>query len=65
MKIVGVEAIPQAIPTASTKPPWICGAFSRVVLADTSNVPLAPHSPYFGSRFLPTLHVLAHLRQAS
>ena len=61
MKIVGVEAIPPA----STKPPWIWGAFSRVMLAETSNVPLAPRSPYFGFRFLPTLHVPTHLRQAS
>jgi len=35
------------------------------VLAEQYNVALAPHSPYFGPGFLATLHLLAHLRQAS
>ena len=34
-------------------------------LAATHNVSLAPHSPYFGPGFLATLHLLAHLRQAT
>jgi L-alanine-DL-glutamate epimerase-like enolase superfamily enzyme len=34
-------------------------------LAEAYNLPLAPHSPYFGPGFLATLHLIAHLRQAS
>ena len=33
-------------------------------LAETFNLPLAPHSPYFGPGFLATLHLIAHTRQA-
>ena len=34
-------------------------------LAETYNISLAPHSPYFGPGLLASLHLLAHLRQAT
>ncbi|MCZ6473843.1 MAG: mandelate racemase/muconate lactonizing enzyme family protein [SAR324 cluster bacterium] len=41
------------------------GEFLKVAaLAQTYNVALAPHSPYFGPGFLATLHLIAHTRQA-
>ncbi len=41
------------------------GEFLKVAtLAETYNLTLAPHSPYFGPGFLATLHLLAHTRQA-
>ena len=33
-------------------------------LAETFNLSLAPHSPYFGPGFLATLHLIAHTRRA-
>ena len=33
-------------------------------LAETYNLSLAPHSPYFGPGFLATLHLIAHTRRA-
>jgi L-alanine-DL-glutamate epimerase-like enolase superfamily enzyme len=41
------------------------GEFLKVAaLAETHNVALAPHSPYFGPGFLATLHLIAHTGQA-
>ncbi|MBI3992380.1 MAG: mandelate racemase/muconate lactonizing enzyme family protein [Candidatus Lambdaproteobacteria bacterium] len=41
------------------------GEFLKVAtLAESYNVALAPHSPYFGPGFLASLHLLAHTRQA-
>ncbi len=38
------------------------GEFRKVAaLAETANVSLAPHSPYFGPGFLATLHLIATL----
>ena len=33
-------------------------------LAETANLDLAPHSPYFGPGFVATLHLIAHTRSA-
>ena len=41
------------------------GEFLKIAtLAETYNLSLAPHSPYFGPGFVATLHLLAHTRLA-
>lgn len=47
-----------------TKVGGIAEFLKVAALAETYNVELAPHSPYFGPGFLATLHLIAHTGQA-